>query len=124
MNTVKLAVPARTEYIPVVRSMIAGLGALADLSIDKVDDLRLATTEACGYLLAIAPGARILHAAVDSAPATVRIVARVDDGANGVRSVEPGPALTWPLLRALTDRARLEWTTAGPAIHLRLGSAR
>jgi serine/threonine-protein kinase RsbW len=57
-GTVELRVPAATAFVAVLRSVTAGLAARCDLTLDEIEDLRIAVDEASALLLAVAvPGA-------------------------------------------------------------------
>ena len=55
MNTIDLAVPANPEYVGLIRSAAAHIAAHADLTLDAIDDLRLAVDEAFAVLIAHNP---------------------------------------------------------------------
>jgi serine/threonine-protein kinase RsbW len=55
VNTIDLAVPATPEYVGLIRSAAAHIAAHADLTIDAIDDLRLAVDEAFAVLIAHKP---------------------------------------------------------------------
>jgi serine/threonine-protein kinase RsbW len=55
VNTIDLAVPAEPEYVGLIRSTAAHIAAHADLTIDAIDDLRLAVDEAFALLIAHKP---------------------------------------------------------------------
>ena len=62
-DDVDLDVPADPAYLAVVRTATAGLGARLDLTLDDIEDLRIAVDEACALLLAGSTYPdRILHA--------------------------------------------------------------
>lgn len=50
-DTVVLNVPADPAYIAVVRTATAGLAARLNLTLDEIEDLRIAVDEACVMLL-------------------------------------------------------------------------
>jgi serine/threonine-protein kinase RsbW len=50
-DTVELRVPADPAYLAVIRTTTAGLAARLDLTLDEIEDLRIAVDEACGLLL-------------------------------------------------------------------------
>jgi serine/threonine-protein kinase RsbW len=52
---VVLWVPARTSSIHLLRTVAASAGARFDLSVDDIDDIRLAVTEAASQLLLTSP---------------------------------------------------------------------
>ena len=56
-DRVELRVPADPAYLAVLRTATAGLAARLDLTLDEIEDLRIAVDEACAMLLAQAvPG--------------------------------------------------------------------
>jgi anti-sigma regulatory factor (Ser/Thr protein kinase) len=57
---VEFRVPARLESLAVIRTLVTALGALEDLDLDAVADLRLALDEACTALIRCAiPDSRL-----------------------------------------------------------------
>jgi serine/threonine-protein kinase RsbW len=50
-DTVNLRVPADPAYLAVIRTATAGLAARLDLTLDEIEDLRIAVDEACALLL-------------------------------------------------------------------------
>lgn len=56
-DVVQLDVPADAAYVAVVRTATAGLAARLDLTLDRIEDLRIAIDEAC-TLLVRDPGRR------------------------------------------------------------------
>jgi serine/threonine-protein kinase RsbW len=55
---VALRVPASSAFVAVLRSVTAGLAARCDLTLDEIEDLRIAVDEACALLVPLAqPGA-------------------------------------------------------------------
>lgn len=53
---IRLAVPADPRYIGLARLCVAGVAATADARLDEIDDLRMAITEVCQWLLEGARG--------------------------------------------------------------------
>ena len=53
-DVVEIRVPARSAYVSTVRLKAASLGAMCDLSVDNLDDLRLLVDEACPLVLPLA----------------------------------------------------------------------
>ncbi len=47
LETIELKIPAKTEYIALVRLNIAGIGARMELPVDDIEDLKIAVSEAC-----------------------------------------------------------------------------
>ena len=55
MALIELAVPAHPDYVGLIRSAAAHIAAHADLTLDAIDDLRLAVDEAFAVLIAHQP---------------------------------------------------------------------
>ena len=51
VDVVELDVPATAAYVAVVRTATAGLAARFDLTLDRIEDLRIAIDEACTLLI-------------------------------------------------------------------------
>lgn len=50
-DSIELRVPADPAYLAVIRTATAGLAARMDLTLDEIEDLRIAVDEACALLL-------------------------------------------------------------------------
>jgi serine/threonine-protein kinase RsbW len=117
-GTVIVSVPPRAEFVHVLRSVTATVAARIRLSIDAVDDLRLAVDEACARLLAIhSPASSLsigfgLHG--DRLEVTVWLEAAVADWPPAGFE----ESLSWKLLAALVVEARPDMTRRGPAIRM------
>ena len=60
-DIVEISVPADGAFVSVLRSVTAGLASRCDLTLDEIEDLRIAVDEACALLLPHAlPGTSIM----------------------------------------------------------------
>jgi serine/threonine-protein kinase RsbW len=131
---VELQIPPRSDHLALVRLVVEGAVRLsAGLPDGRVDDLRLAVSEACTNAL------DAQHAAASSAPITIRVeldddevAVTITDHAGGfeVDAVEPAPAATdpgrlrhehglgIPLMRSLVDEVTFTPTPGGTAVRL------
>ena len=123
LDVVQLDVPAQPAYVAVVRTAAAGLAARADLTLDRIEDLRIAVDEACALLL------HRRTAEDESDEATIRCLFTVEDDAltvdiSGPQVELPEPtAFAWAVLDALVDALRTGEDPddeAGPSTWLRL----
>jgi serine/threonine-protein kinase RsbW len=109
------SVPARSEYVPVLRGMVASVGSRLDVPYEQIDELRMAVDEACALLLRLSPGETLwlrLQPTDASVTAEVGIDAPVSDW--------PPPAIeeSWPwrVIDGLSDEARFDVSDNGPSI--------
>jgi serine/threonine-protein kinase RsbW len=97
MEAVDLRVPADPAYLVVVRTATAGLAARLDLTLDEIEDLRIAVDEACSLLLLgrAHPG-RTLNASFSVGAGSITVVI------GGPADALPEDAsFSWAVLRAL-----------------------
>jgi len=119
---VSVSVPATPNAIDVLRSVAGVAAGRTPMGFDRVDDLRLAVTEAAG---------RLIQAA--GATGTIREVVSIEDGAVRIDLTMPeadigrwpiGPnidAFSWVVIDTLADHAAESMTDDGPCIGLRFG---
>ncbi|MCA1840306.1 MAG: anti-sigma regulatory factor [Actinomycetota bacterium] len=118
MDHVELEVPARPEFLHLIRSVVASIGARKDLSYDDIDDLQIAIDEAGGYLLQIASQDSIFKLNVGSTSAKVTATLTTTSP-RGVWPPAMGEnSLAWKVLAGLTDEAEFLQGEEGPGIRL------
>jgi serine/threonine-protein kinase RsbW len=99
-DVVELDVPADPAYVAVVRTATAGLAARLDLTLDRIEDLRIAVDEACTLLV---------HRNPPGSGGTIRCqftleVATLTIEVSGPAVTLPDPgAYAWAVLSALVD---------------------
>ena len=76
-GAVSLAVPARPEYLRLVRLAAADCGTRAELSIEDVEDLRIAVDELTYALVGDEPAAELLTLKYTASPGLVEIEASI-----------------------------------------------
>lgn len=98
--TVEITLPAAGEFLPVVRTAAAALGAAADFVLDDIEDLRIAVDEACAILLSRSiPGTDLMCSFyVRDGAVTVECSAHVLD-----RTPPPRAGFAWIVLTSLTS---------------------
>ena len=99
MNTIDLAVPDTPEYVGLIRSTAAHIAANADLTIDAIDDLRLAVDEAFAVLIAHKP---------DSGVVTIKFQ---------IHSERLDIELTGPAGSPPPDKTSFAWTVLSALVH-------
>jgi len=119
VSEIKLSVPARADYVHVLRSVVASVAAKLDFSYDDIEDLRLAVDEACAYLLALQDAPQVLTVLIKPRNHTVDVLASVD-GSESTHQVQGAQStMVWHLLGALTDEARFEELSGQPGIRFK-----
>jgi len=107
-----LRVPARTGSIHLLRTVATSAGAGSDLSVDDIDDVRLAVTEAASHLLSTHDSASTLClrlSAVEQGIGVRLTVDRIADEQDGERARTRDAierSLAWQILLALSEDLR------------------
>jgi serine/threonine-protein kinase RsbW len=116
VSPVTVTVPARAEFVHVLRTVVAAVGARLDLPYDALDDLRMVVDEASSALLGIESPAERLTLRLTPGDGQLEVLVCSD--ASDVSW--PGPdverSLAWKVLEALTDEASFETTPEGPTV--------
>lgn len=116
-DAVRLSVPARAEFVHILRAVTGAVASHLPLSLDDVDDLRLAVDEACARLLALNADARSLRLDLRAFPGRLEVVVAAD----GSAAWPPGgfeETLSWRVLGALVENVRFELWNGVPAIRI------
>jgi serine/threonine-protein kinase RsbW len=113
---VTITVPARAEFLHVVRTVVGSVAARHKLTIDAIEDLRIAVDEACAQLL-VARGACVvveLSAGGGGIQATCSTDAEVEVWPpDGVEH-----SLAAQVLQGLADEVAWERTDGAPAVRV------
>jgi hypothetical protein len=128
MGDVSLSVPAKPDFLHVVRAVVSGLGARQGLTYDAINELCLAASEAAAYLLGLTPA----DGAAPGGRLSVRMRAESDIEVTVMTDASvptwPPPAqrtLAWRILAGLVDEVSFVVEEGCPAIRLVLsGPAR
>ena len=99
-DAVEVRIPADVVYVSTLRLTAASLAARCDLTIDDIEDLRLAVDEACALLLPHALPDSTLDARFELAAGRLEVesAVRTDDTAEPDRS-----GFAWTVLGALAS---------------------
>ncbi|MGZ5292228.1 MAG: ATP-binding protein [Actinomycetota bacterium] len=116
-EAVRVSVPAKPEFVHVLRAVTAAVSGRLPLSLDDVDDLRLAVDEASARLLALDGDPRTLRLDLRAMPGRLEVVVALD-----VTTAWPPPdfedTLAWRVLVALAEHVRFEHWNGMPAIRI------
>ena len=100
-DVVKLEFPAKPDYILAVRLAVSAVAERAGFDIEDIEDLKVATAEACMLLLASCPDNVSIKITVDGGM-NIDLSAQ---GANGAAAADDDTAeLSRCLLEALVDK--------------------
>jgi serine/threonine-protein kinase RsbW len=113
-DTVDLRVPADPAYLAVIRTATAGLAARLDLTLDEIEDLRIAVDEACALLLGHQPHpGEELHATFAIHPNTLEVIV-----SGPTRALPDRSSFAWSVLEALVGEVETGTSTKGCWIRL------
>jgi anti-sigma regulatory factor (Ser/Thr protein kinase) len=117
-GTLAVSVPARTESVRVLRSVMRSWAAAAGYFLEEIEDLCLAIDEAFASLLGARPHPDRISVRIQEGGGGVDVTASCDAALDqwppeGVRT-----SLSWQVLTKLIDDVRYERTNDGPAIRL------
>lgn len=117
MDEVNLTVPARPEFVHLLRTVVASVAGRRGFSYDMIGDIRIAVDEASAFLLAASP-ASCLSVRVKPGATSMEVLVMSD----AQPTVWPPPGaqqtLAWRVLSGLTDGAALLREGRAPALRL------
>ncbi|NAZ85401.1 ATP-binding protein [Kineococcus indalonis] len=113
-DLVELRVPADPAYLTVVRTASAGLAARLDLTLDEIEDLRIAVDEACTLLLDPAAGSQQLVAVFRLGDGSLEVEVR-----GPARELPERSSFAWAVLEALVGEVFTGTSSTGAWIVLR-----
>jgi serine/threonine-protein kinase RsbW len=115
---VTVTIPARPDFVRLLRAVVASVGARLDLTYDRIDDLRMVVDEASAQLLRL-PSQSLMMRVTPGDRMVITVLADVSP--NG--SWPPGDledSLAWRVLSGLADDVRFEVTGDGPAVRIEM----
>lgn len=105
-DIVILSVPATPTYLGVLRTATAGLAARLQMTLDEIEDLRIAVDEACAILLPLTATGAEVTCRFGVTPQALRIDVSIPAGAD---TVLPGnQSFSWQVLTALAGKVGAE----------------
>lgn len=120
---VTVTVPARPDYVRVLRAVAAGVAARLDFTYDRIEDLRIAVDEACATLLGLPSGEATLTLQMtsDDAGAEILVSSDAEVSAGGWPPPDVDRSLGWRILTGLVQQAEFDRTDGDPTIRLLVG---
>jgi serine/threonine-protein kinase RsbW len=114
-DVVEIMVPADGAFVSVLRSVTAGLASRCDLTLDEIEDLRIAIDEACSLLLPHARPASSITVRFTLAKGSLGIHAAVPAGEHA----DPDQnTFAWTVLAALASTVSVAHNGSELAISL------
>lgn len=110
LAAVEIRLTAGSEYLSTVRAVAADLALQQDMTLDEVDDLRLAVDEACSMLVPLAAPGSMLRCRFSLGEQEIRVHCSVTGGTGGRPPMDDFP---WQVLVTLTDAVRCDVDTDG-----------
>jgi serine/threonine-protein kinase RsbW len=104
--TIQLSVPATPEFVGLIRSAASHAAAHADLTVEQIDDLRLAVDEAYALLVQVVADERDIHVTFDVEPGHIKIDFHSADAAAPISQ----DGFAWTVLQALVPHIDLTHT--------------
>jgi anti-sigma regulatory factor (Ser/Thr protein kinase) len=101
--TVRLSVPADTSYAVLLRAALAALAARQGFSLDRIEDLRLAGTEAFSLVVMRAAADATVHVSISAGVDDIDVSATAVNRPGASAMGGPG-SLGWTLLTSLVDQ--------------------
>lgn len=103
-QTVYLRIPVDAGYLSLLRTLVGGCAGRENLTLDQIDDLRMAVDEAAAQLLRQATGDS-LELAVTATPEALEI--RVSATTAPATVIDRG-SFSWTILQALADELEVD----------------
>lgn len=118
-ESITAQIPARAEFVHVLRSVAASAAARMNLSVDSIDDLRLSVDEACAQLLKAVPSGSTLTLSIIRTGLDVEVVVSADGDPDPWPPDGHERTLAWQVLSGLSDEVTFERSAAGPSVRIR-----
>jgi serine/threonine-protein kinase RsbW len=107
-GTVELHVPADVVFVATLRLVAASLAVRCDLTVDDIEDLRLAVDEACALLLPVAATDAGISARFTLAPGCLEVTTSITT--SGTEASVDRSGFAWTVLTALASDVTIEAT--------------
>jgi serine/threonine-protein kinase RsbW len=118
-NTVTVTIPPDPALLHVLRQLTVGVAARLRLTIDDVDDIKLAVDEAASTMLTRLPGSSAILLALDTDDGTMRATVSSEVQTDEWPTVFLLESLSWKIITGLVDAATAELDGGGrPSIVL------
>jgi serine/threonine-protein kinase RsbW len=113
LESIIVTVPPSPAFLHVLRQVTLGVGSRLRLTIDDIDDLRLAVDEAATFLLTRPERSASLSLTLDPETATLKATIAVSADGSTWPPLGLADTLPWKIISGLVDRAKAELDDAG-----------
>jgi hypothetical protein len=108
--------PARADVVHVLRGVVASVASVLQFDYDRINDVRLATSEVIAHLLEESPPPQTLVLRADGSGGELQVVVAREPSPSVWPPAGARRSLTSLMLRSLADSSSFETTDDGPAI--------
>ncbi len=116
-GSVIITVPAKADHLGSVRSFVGSVAGQLRLSVDDIDDVRLAIDEAFSYLLNLSSSASAVTVSFLPTRQELIVTVAIDAASASWPPAATEETLAWKVISGLVDRVALERSSDGrPAI--------
>lgn len=122
VDDVTVSIPARTEFVRLLRNVVSSAASRLHFGYDEIDDLRLAVDEACSHLLEAKPSPDAILLKLHMDDERIEVSVRGDTSPSVWPVGGARETLAWQVLNALTDEARFERVDGGVAVAFSKGA--
>ena len=112
-RSVYVSVPARAEFLALLRTVTGGVATRMRLSLDAIDDLRLAVDEAVALLLITDRNASHIEMRLDPSDGELTATVGTDSPVELWPPLDYRSTLPWQVISGLTDAASLSRSDRG-----------
>jgi len=117
-SDVIVSVPARPEFMQLLRAAVGSVAARVDFTYEAIDDLRIAVDEACARILSVPGTPTTLFLRITPEETGIEVVAYTDGEAEDWPPERFEESLTAKILHALTDGVTFERVGSSPAVRV------
>jgi serine/threonine-protein kinase RsbW len=117
-QNISVSVPARPEFIYLLRTVVASVAGRLDLQYEVIEDMRLAVHEASADLLSVGEGAKTLSLRLEPGADRLTVFIWTDAEVSDWPRAVGRDQLTRHILSSLTDEAQIVRHDGAPAIRL------
>ncbi|MDP9242605.1 MAG: ATP-binding protein [Actinomycetota bacterium] len=115
---VLVTVPARAEFMQLLRSAVGSIAARLDFTYETIDDLRIAVDEACARILSVPGEPTSLTLRITPMQDRIEVLASTDGKAEDWPPEDFEESLTAKILDALVDEVSFERVGRSPAVRV------